>query len=539
VPDSPPLQTPSHCALCGSDLGIHAPDCPLSSKSNIPFSQFFDDSAADTLTSDPLVGKNVGEYRIIQRIGAGGWGIVYEGVQPLIGRKVAVKILRPDVAGPEQMRGLLEEARAANATRHRGIIDVFGFGELPGIGQYLVMDFLEGEPLSTTIERQAPMLETEVLPVLDQVAESLAVLHETGLIHRDLKPNNIFLVNEPGGRQFTKLLDFGLAKVRREKRDSDRQSGLVGTPEYMAPEQISSGVVSARTDLYALGVVAFEMLSGTLPIDGENPVEVARNQIVQSPKPLPSGVSAAMADLVLRLLSKDPAHRPASGRLVHAELKGIAQRLHEQTTALIDPSEVPAAYRSTMVDPAPQRPTRRLLWAGLAAAVLCALAAGGWWFWPEQRAPAPANPAPAVLAEAAPGPPETPDPLEPTRVTAPLPAPHAPPTPRPVRGPRRRGVAPAGASKLSDDDASDAAPAAQTEVTNGWLKIRVSGRGPAEMYLDDEAQPRGHVPSTSAVAVAPGRHRIRLKRTDRVLGDQSVQIVRGLVTEVSFRLDDE
>ncbi|MGI5862864.1 MAG: serine/threonine-protein kinase [Myxococcales bacterium] len=153
-----------------------------------------------TQLSDPLIGKQIGEYVVRRAIGAGGMGIVYEGFQPLLERRVAIKFLRPETGqDPSHVSRLLAEARAANAVRHRGIIDVFGFGELPGFGQYMVMEFLEGSPLDAIFEQRAPLPEREAIRILDEVLAALGAAHARGVIHRDLKPSNIFLVTEPTG----------------------------------------------------------------------------------------------------------------------------------------------------------------------------------------------------------------------------------------------------------------------------------------------------------------------------------------------------
>ncbi|HVG58183.1 MAG TPA: serine/threonine-protein kinase, partial [Hyalangium sp.] len=164
-------------------------------------------------TRDPLIGMKLGEYELRSRIGVGGMGFVYDGIQPLIGKRVAVKVLRPELAqAPEQVARLLAEARAVNAIRHRGIIDIFGFGQVPDGRQYIVMEFLDGQPLDAYLAEKIKLPPTEALSILDEVLAALGAAHGAGVVHRDLKPSNIFLVREPGGTRYVKLLDFGLAK---------------------------------------------------------------------------------------------------------------------------------------------------------------------------------------------------------------------------------------------------------------------------------------------------------------------------------------
>ncbi|MBM4380913.1 MAG: serine/threonine protein kinase, partial [Deltaproteobacteria bacterium] len=207
---------------------------------------------------DPLIGRTLGEYVVRRRLGVGGMGLVYEGEQPLIHRRVAIKVLKPElVQQPELLRPLLAEARAVSAVHHPGIIDIFGFGDLPGVGQYIVMEFLDGEPLDAAITRRAPFPAAEVLHVLDQVLAALGAAHAAGVIHRDMKPSNVFLARDSAGSTYVKLLDFGLAKhadVPHGLARQTRQSVMVGTPEYMSPEQAMGQTVGPMSDLYAVGV---------------------------------------------------------------------------------------------------------------------------------------------------------------------------------------------------------------------------------------------------------------------------------------------
>jgi serine/threonine protein kinase len=292
-----------------------------------------------SVARDVLVGKQLGDYVVKRRIGAGGMGIVYEGEHPVIGRKVAIKILRPDFAEGSRSRDLASEARAAAAIRHRGIIDIFGFGSIPGLGQYLVMEYLDGAPLDEIIAQRAPMLEVEVVTVLDDLLGALGAAHAAGVIHRDLKPGNVFVVRDGSGNEYVKVLDFGLAK-RAEAPNSTtpqtRASMMVGTPEYMAPEQACGQQVGPHTDLYAVGVIAFEMLTRRLPFEGPSPMAIAVHH-VRTPPPLPSryvDLNPELESLVMRLLAKTAEERPASAEAVRRELKVILKQLSGDATQL-------------------------------------------------------------------------------------------------------------------------------------------------------------------------------------------------------------
>ncbi|QSQ20219.1 protein kinase [Pyxidicoccus parkwayensis] len=321
-----------------------------------------------SVARDVLVGKQLGDYVVKRRIGAGGMGIVYEGEHPVIGRKVAIKILRPDFAEGGRSRDLASEARAAAAIRHRGIIDIFGFGSIPGVGQYLVMEFLDGAPLDEIIGQRAPMLEVEVVTVLDDLLSALAAAHAAGVIHRDLKPGNVFVVRDGSGNEYVKVLDFGLAK-RAEAPNATtpqtRASMMVGTPEYMAPEQACGQQVGPHTDLYAVGVIAFEMLTRRLPFEGPTPMAIAVHH-VRTPPPSPSQyveLHPELESLVMRLLAKTPEERPASADAVRRELKVILKKLSSDATQLsAPPRESPpstVSQEAVAVPPPPRVRTDR------------------------------------------------------------------------------------------------------------------------------------------------------------------------------------
>ncbi len=267
---------------------------------------------------DPLIGARVGEYEILEPIGEGGMGVVYRGVHPVIKKRVAVKILKPQIAAEAvQVRRLLTEAEAVNAIRHRGIIDIFSMGTLPDGRPYVVMELLDGEALDLWLQKlpggrvSLPM----AVELLLGMCGPLAAAHRANVIHRDLKPSNIFVCTQSDGTRFVKLLDFGLAKRAVAIDGSSRQTSqatVAGTPDYMAPEQARGLDVSPRSDLYSLGVIAFELLTGKVPFTGATPMDVMVAHVSAAPvepsalEPLLPG---ALNQLVLRLLSRS-ARRP-------------------------------------------------------------------------------------------------------------------------------------------------------------------------------------------------------------------------------------
>jgi eukaryotic-like serine/threonine-protein kinase len=283
---------------------------------------------------DPLLGVHLGEYKIESRLGAGGMGVVYRASHPVIGKSAAIKVLQWEYArDPTQMERLVEEARAVNAIRHRGIIDIFGFGKTPDGRQYLIMELLEGEPLDRVISAAAPMSAESTLPILDEIIEVLEAAHGVGVVHRDLKPSNIFLVSPPVGVRYVKVLDFGLAKQAEIPGGSIEQTNaqsVVGTPGYMAPEQALGQPVLPATDLYAVGVIAFEMLTGRLPFNAANAFEIMRMH-VRNPAPAPSAIQGdvppALDEWVLSLLEKDPEVRVNSAAIARLSLMEIRRQL--------------------------------------------------------------------------------------------------------------------------------------------------------------------------------------------------------------------
>jgi len=383
------MTAPRACRTCGNPLPEGVKQCPRDGtpvdqkpftdektvlqgpstgpvdESRFPSLDEEDTEWESTVRQDVMVGKKIGEYVVRRRIGSGGMGVVYEGEHPDIGRKVAIKIIRPDSSEVVRSRELLAEARAASAIRHRGIIDIFGFGTLPNVGQYLVMEFLNGRPLDEVILDRAPMQPAEVIRLMTEVLGALAAAHAEGVVHRDLKPGNIFVVLESNGSEYVKVLDFGLAKKGTEPNSATpqtRASMIVGTPEYMAPEQACGQAVSPRTDLYAAGIIMFEMLTGRLPFRGDSPMHVAIMQVQTAP-PAPSsfvdGLPPELDALILRMLAKDPDARPLSADAVARELKGIAKMLAVDMTQLSGftraVSEPRSQARQAVPGAAPQR----------------------------------------------------------------------------------------------------------------------------------------------------------------------------------------
>jgi serine/threonine-protein kinase len=280
---------------------------------------------------DPLIGRVIQErYQIEELLGSGGMGSVYRGRHQVINRSVALKFLAPKHARDESSRQrFLREARAVNRVQHEHIIDVSDFGETEDGLVYMVMEFLSGRTLSDDIEA-GPMTLSRACHIGLQLSFALARAHELGVVHRDIKPANVFLLRKNHHNDFVKLLDFGLARAQDDVALT-KSNLLFGTPEYMAPEQASSGPVGAKADLYAFGCVLFEMTTGRLPFEGAPTGLIYKHVYEPPPRPklLRPELPSALDTLVLRLLHKDPERRPASAYEVADELTRIAQLLPE------------------------------------------------------------------------------------------------------------------------------------------------------------------------------------------------------------------
>jgi len=262
-------------------------------------------------------GAEAGEYIVESLLGEGAFGTVYRAAHGVIGKPAAVKVLSlRHAVDPGIVARFIEEARAVNRIGHPDIIDIFGFGKLPDGRQFYVMELLHGETLADVLRKRAPMPPGEVCDLLQPVSAALDAAHGAGVAHRDVKPENIFLHDE-GGVLRPKLLDFGVAKLSGDElgEHATESGATVGTPSYMSPEQCVGKGVDHRADIYAFGVLAFEMLTGRLPFEEESRFHLmAAHLSADVPDPqslvptLPTGVHAALQ----RIMAKEPEDRPAT-----------------------------------------------------------------------------------------------------------------------------------------------------------------------------------------------------------------------------------
>ncbi len=277
-----------------------------------------------------MLGRVVaGRYRLEARAGEGGMGVVYRARHVLIDRVVALKLIRPDLRGETHLRAwMLREARAANRVDHAHIIDIHDIGETEEGELYLVMEYLVGTALSSELAR-GPMPLARGVDILEQMCAALARAHDLGVIHRDLKSDNILLSSRGGRKDFVKILDFGLAHLAMDPRLAPK-GAVFGTPEYMSPEQARGEEAGPQSDLYALGVLFFEMLTGQLPFrssDRETLLEMQRTAVAPKPRGIKPDVLPAAEAITLKLLEKDRRKRFQDAHHLHEELKNLQRSI--------------------------------------------------------------------------------------------------------------------------------------------------------------------------------------------------------------------
>ena len=274
-------------------------------------------------------GQSIGNYRILNKIGTGGMGAVYLAEHPLIGKRVALKVIHRELAGNRDVVSrFFQEARAVNQIGNEHIVEVHDFGVTPEGDHFFIMEYLEGRTLASILSHETALDVMRSLHVGAQIASALASAHAAGIIHRDLKPDNIMLMARLGDPDFVKVLDFGLAKVFSAATAVKTAAGvLLGTPQYMSPEACESKRdIDHRTDIYALGVLLFQMMTGVLPFEGESMGEVLVKQVTALP-PAPRGLNPAIPPSVEQILLRCLA-KPVDARFA------TMQKLRE---ALLDP----------------------------------------------------------------------------------------------------------------------------------------------------------------------------------------------------------
>ena len=357
-----------------------------------------------------IVGTSVGRYRILAELSAGGMGEVYRAQHEVLGKEVAIKVLRPELTGdPQQVTRFLNEAKAASAIQHPGIIRIDDFGISDDGRHFIVMEILEGETLGARIKKRGKLDNEDATKIATGIAGALQAAHAKGIYHRDLKPENVFIVRDPDRGERPKILDFGIAKLT-DVTGQTQTGALIGTPLYMAPEQARSAAhVDHRADLYSLGCMLYEMVVGEPPFLAGGAGELIALHMFEAPTPprerVPS-IKPELQGVILRLLEKEPGDRFVSAADVISALAGAshaapAKKTLRRTSALIAPA-------------APAGPNRLPLIAG--GILVAIVGVVGFLVTrssspPAQLAPGTTSPAPAaVVDKPTPAPTETPTP---------------------------------------------------------------------------------------------------------------------------------
>jgi serine/threonine-protein kinase len=351
-----------HCPTCGQQYPADVKVCP---QDGSPLQA--DSTIAAEAPGDPLVGKTLDDkYRLEARLGVGGMGTVYRARHLLIDRTVAVKVLSQRFVEDDaaQMR-FRREAKAAGRLQHPNAVAVTDFGQTADGYVYIVMELLEGRTLREILAKEAPLDTARSVALMLQAAAAVAAAHEAGIIHRDLKPANIFVVQNAEIPSVVKVLDFGIAKLAAETLEEEdahtltQVGAMIGTPRYMSPEQCDGAELTPAADVYSLGVILYEMLTGLVPFSGSTPLAIAMKHTSELPRPprevipsIPEGLEA----IVLHALEKSPADRPADAAEFRRELLAMAERLGLEHAAITSGPDLQA-----LRDAGTQTPSGRLV----------------------------------------------------------------------------------------------------------------------------------------------------------------------------------
>jgi serine/threonine-protein kinase len=358
-------------------------------------SRLFIHTAGAELAPDALVGATLdNRYRVLRLLGEGGMGRVYEGEHLLIERRVAIKVLREDFTRrPDVVERFRREAKSASRIGHPNIVDVLDFGEAPNGASYFVMELLQGEDLADVLSRYGQLPPERAVLIAFQCCHALAAAHDKGVVHRDMKPENVFLVEREGAPDFVKLVDFGVAKMSeldalKEGSGKLTRTGVIfGTPEYMSPEQAAGHAPDHRADIYALGITLYELLTGRVPFEGASFMSVLTKHANKALPPLRElnpnvNASPELEAVVLRALTKDREARFQTMRELAQALEAVPEmpplpfRLSATSQPRLSPSSPGVVTSAAPVESAARRPTRSFSRRGqLAAAAVLTLAA--------------------------------------------------------------------------------------------------------------------------------------------------------------------
>jgi serine/threonine-protein kinase len=333
--DAQPVAVLKVCPQCGTEYETAARFCPA------------DGTALRPKGSDSLVGSVLADrYHILKRIGEGGMGRVYLGEHVKMNRQCAIKVMSPALVNDAESASRFAR-EASNAARiiHPNVAAVFDYGESDGL-VYLVMEFVDGEPLSRLLAREAPFGLERAIDLARQIADGLGAAHELGIVHRDLKPDNILVSRSRSGREVVKVVDFGIAKAMQEGAgEALTRTGLViGTPEFMSPEQLLGDPIDARSDLYALGCIMHLMLTAAPAFDAPTREQMIKRRLSENPphaQALDPGIPDAIDRVISRLLARTPDDRYSSAAEVREALSGPHTRRLSESGTVIPRVETP------------------------------------------------------------------------------------------------------------------------------------------------------------------------------------------------------
>jgi len=501
-----------------------------------------------------LLGTTLGgAYRLTREIGRGGMGAVYEGVHLRLNRRVAVKLMARELAtNTEALARFRREAEVTSQLGHPHIVQVFDFGEAPTGEPYLVMEFLEGEDLEGRLRRAGRLPAAATAHIIKQIASALAATHGKGIVHRDLKPANVFVLAVEGETDFVKVVDFGISKVKAATTRLTAAAAVMGTPNYMSPEQAAGRVdeIDGATDQWALACIAYELLAGRPPFVGDNIASLLYQVVHEAPSPLAAhalGLPAGVDAVLTRALAKKPSERfesvAAFARAFESAAAGVPVAT-APTTPVVGPSPAPAVaatglagtYASSVPPPkaaettfsaaagealAPQTTAssaRRWRGLGIGAVAVAALAVGAVAITRSGGGAPPsapsASPSPPTTGPSAPTAPVAPPPAIATPTTAVPPGPSAKPSAAPpARASRAR-------HKKGKGGVADAPAAAPTEAKEA--EAPAPAPAPAPTWPPQPAPeadaptwpPPGTTPDTSAPPPKKRRHLMQ-----RIFGD--------------------
>lgn len=336
------------CPTCGRR---YSPDVEFCPEDQAPLQA--DATNAGSPLPDPLLGHTLDDkYRLDAQLGIGGMGTVYRARHLLIDRPVAIKVLNPRFVEDEAARTRFQrEARAAGRLQHTNAVTVTDYGQTQDGYVYIVMELLEGRTLRDILAKEAPLDAARSVSIMLQVSAAVAAAHEAGIIHRDLKPANIFIVQRAEVPSVVKVLDFGIAKLAAESLEEDdikaltQIGAMIGTPRYMSPEQCDGAELTPAADVYSLGVILYEMLSGTVPFSGSTPLAIAMkhtSELPRRPREFVPSIPPALEDVVLHALEKSPEKRPANAAEFRQELLATAERLGLEHAAITSSPNIEA-----------------------------------------------------------------------------------------------------------------------------------------------------------------------------------------------------